>query len=101
MAVYRVHPGGMGTSMPPISRKRQMVRMFMAVDRHTNFQYTDTISAFCAVSNFDLAIVERLNGNRLATMKYLATSLSSGRLQLAGRWRALMSLLAYCLFGIR
>jgi glycosyltransferase involved in cell wall biosynthesis len=101
MAVYRMHSGGMWTSGRAIDQKHEMLRMMTALDQHMNFQYTDAIRRWRAVCYFDMAIIERLNGNRMATLKYLASSLRGGRLSLAGRWRALAALLAFSSFGIR
>lgn len=101
MAVYRLHSGGMWTSGQAIDQKYAMMRMMKALDRHLGFQYTDAIHRTFAVFYFDMAIIERLNGNRIATLRYLAASLRNGGLSLAGRWRAFVSLLAYSVFGIR
>ena len=101
MAVYRMHHGGVWTSGQAIDQKYAMMRMMNAVDRHLDFQYTDAIRRWCAGCYFDMAIIERLNGNRRATLKYLAASLRNGELSLTARWRALAALLAYCVFGFR
>jgi glycosyltransferase involved in cell wall biosynthesis len=101
MAVYRMHSGGMWTSGRAIDQKHDMLRMMAALDRYMDFQYTDAIQRWRAVCFFDMAIIERLNGNRMATLKYLATSLRSGKLSLAGRWRSLAALLAFSLFTIK
>jgi glycosyltransferase involved in cell wall biosynthesis len=53
-----------------------------------------------AVYDFDMALRERLNGNRRAANKHLIASLRQG-LPLGGRWRALGALLLYCLLGIK
>jgi len=100
MAVYRMHSGGMWTSGEAIDQKYAMMRMMKALDRHLSFQYANAIHRTYAVFYFDMAIIERLNGNRIATLRYLAASLCRG-LSLAGRWRALMSLFAYSVLGIR
>lgn len=101
MAVYRMHSGGMWTSGQPIAQKRELMRMMKALDQHLAFQYSDLISHWLATSYFDMAIIERLNGNRMATLKYLAASLRGGRLSLAGRWRALAALVVFSVFGIK
>lgn len=101
MAVCRMHSGGMWTSGQAIDQKYAKMRMLKALDHHLSFQYTDAIHRTFAVSYFDMAIIERLNGNRIVTLRYLAASLRNGRLLLAGRWRALAALLAYCVFAIR
>jgi glycosyltransferase involved in cell wall biosynthesis len=101
MAVYRMHSGGMWTSGQAIDQKYAMMYMMKALDRHLGFQYTNAIHRTFAVFYFDMAIIERLNGHRVAALRYLAASLRNGGLSLADRWRALISLLAYSVFGIR
>jgi len=101
MSVYRMHSGGMWTSGQGIAQKREMMRMMKSLDRHLNFQYTDAIRRTLAVLYLDMAIIERLKGNRMPTLRYLTASLRGGKLPLAGRWRALAALLAYSVFGIR
>lgn len=101
MAVYRMHSGGMWTSGQGIDQKYAMQRMMTALDRHMNFRYKNAIRRWRSVCYFDMAIIERLNENRIATLRYLAASLCKGALPLDGRWRALMSLFAYSVFGIR
>jgi hypothetical protein len=101
MAVYRMHSGGMWTSGSGIDQKHAMLRMMTALDRHMNFRYKSAIRRWRSVCYFDMAIIERLNGNRMTTMKYLVASMRNGELPLAGRWRALAALVAYSLLGIR
>jgi glycosyltransferase involved in cell wall biosynthesis len=101
MAVYRVHSGGVWTSGKTIDQKRELIRMMNALDRHMNFQHTSHIGRLCATWYFDMAIVERLNGNRMTTLRYLAAALRNGKLVLTGRWRAFAALVAYSFFGIR
>jgi len=101
MAVYRMHSGGVWTSGRSIDQKHAMLRMMTALDHHMNFQYTDAIRRWRAVCYFDMAIIERLNGNRMATLRYLAASLRRGELSLAGRWRALAALVAFSVFSIK
>jgi glycosyltransferase involved in cell wall biosynthesis len=101
MAVYRMHSGGIWTAAQAVNQKHAMMRMLKALDQHLNFQYTDLIQRTLAVLYFDMAIIERLNGNRMATLKHLAASLRNGRLPLAGRWRGLAALLAYSALGVK
>jgi glycosyltransferase involved in cell wall biosynthesis len=101
MAVYRMHSGGMWTSGSGIDQKYAMLRMMTALDRHMDFRYKNAIRRWRSVCYFDMAIIERLNGNRMATIKYLVASMRNGGLSLAGRWRALAALLVYSVLGVR
>jgi len=100
MAVYRLHSGGMWTSGQAIDQKYAMMRMMKAVDRHLDFKYTNLVLRWLAKTYLDMAIIERSNGNRATTLKYLIAAVRNGGLSLAGRWRAMAALLAYSVFGI-
>jgi glycosyltransferase involved in cell wall biosynthesis len=101
MGVYRLHARSLYSSRQGASRKDIMIPMFKALDRHLNFQYTDLISEAIATFYFDMAIMERLNGNRLATLAFLTASVRNGKLRMAGRWRSIRALLVYSLFGYK
>jgi glycosyltransferase involved in cell wall biosynthesis len=101
MGTYRLHSGSLYSSLQGATKKAILIPMFKTLDRHLNFLYTDLIARSISTIYFDMAIFERLNGSRLSTLKYLASSIRNGRLRMAGRWRALMALLAYSFFGYR
>jgi hypothetical protein len=64
MAVYRVHSGAMWSSLPSISRLRETTRMLRALDRHFEYQYTDTIRQTIAAPYLAMADTARHNGQR-------------------------------------
>jgi glycosyltransferase involved in cell wall biosynthesis len=99
MAVYRVHSGGMWSSLPSITRLLESTRMLEALDRHLEFQYTDTIREVIARPYLDLALTARLNGNRVKAATHLVRCIRNGGWQLQGSRRALAGLAAYTLIG--
>jgi glycosyltransferase involved in cell wall biosynthesis len=101
MSNYRLHPRSLYSFRQGASRKKILVPMFKALDRHLDLQYTDLISQAIASFYFDMAIIERLRGDRLSTSEYLQAAIGGGKLRTAGRWRALRALLAYTVFGYK
>ena len=101
MAVYRVHSGGTWSSLPLITRLREGTRMLEALDRHLEFQYTDTIRQVIARNYLGLAMTARLNGNRTETAKQLVSCLRNGGWRLHANRRTLAALAAYVLIGSR
>src|ERR1700686_1142335 len=70
MGVYRLHSTSLFSSRPGVDQKKALVSMLKALDRHLNFQYSKVIARTLAVLHFDMAIIARLDGNRLATLRY-------------------------------
>ena len=100
MAVYRVHSGGMWSSLPSVTRLHEVTRMLEAIDRHLEFQYTDTIRLGIARNHLYLgAMTARMNGKRAEAAKHLVTCLRNGGWRLPGRRRTLAGLAAYTLMG--
>jgi glycosyltransferase involved in cell wall biosynthesis len=99
MAVYRVHSGGTWSSLPSIARLREGARMLKALDRHLEFNYTDTIREVIARPYLSLAVTARLNGKRAETAKHLVRCVRNGGWRLPGSRRTLAGLAAYAMMG--
>jgi glycosyltransferase involved in cell wall biosynthesis len=99
MAVYRLHAGSNWSSLPSITRLREGSRMLKALDRHLEFQYTNTIRETIALPYLHMAETARLNGNRAETAKHLLSCLRNGGWQLPDSRRTLAGLAAYTLIG--
>jgi glycosyltransferase involved in cell wall biosynthesis len=106
MSVYRIHQGGVWSSMSSMNRLRETTRMLKALDKHLDFQYTSTIRRTIggfqpriAHSYLGMASIARQAGNRIETAKHLAGYLRSGGLKVHGSRRAFASFAAYTLFG--
>jgi glycosyltransferase involved in cell wall biosynthesis len=97
MAVYRVHPGGIWSSRPSVSRLREIARMLQTLNKHFNFKYADAIQPSLAQYYLDLALLERQSGNRLNSGKYLAACLRNGGTRFP--YRVLAGIAAYALIG--
>ena len=97
MAVYRVHLGGIWSSRSSVSRLLEISRMLQVLDKHFDFKYTGTIRPTLAQYYLDLALLERQNGNRMDTGKYLMFCIRNGGSRFPHR--ILGGLAAYALIG--
>jgi hypothetical protein len=101
MATYRVHPGGMWSSLPKATQAREVARMLRALDQQLEFQYTKTIRQTIIWLYLELATTARSNGRRVETLKHLVTCIRDGGLRLPGNRRVLAGLAAYTVIGSR
>jgi glycosyltransferase involved in cell wall biosynthesis len=99
MAAYRVHAGGIWSSLPVTRRLRDTVRMLRALDQHLGFQHTRTIRRTIARTYFELACHARQDGNRKETGKHLVSCIRDGGLRLGISPRTFAGLAAYTLIG--
>lgn len=99
MSVYRIHQGGVWSSLPHLDRVRATSGMLTALDEHLGFQYTRTIRRSLAQSYFEMACLARQDGNRTDTGKHLVNCMRNGGWQLPASGRALAGLAAYTLIG--
>ena len=99
MSVYRIHQGGIWSSLSQFDKLRATTGMLTALDKHLGFQYTRTIRRALAQSHFQMACLAREDGNRTETGKQLVSSLQNGGWQLPGSRRAQAGLAAYTLIG--
>jgi hypothetical protein len=99
MAAYRVHAGGIWSSLQRIDRLRETARMLRALDKHLEFQYTSTITETIARPYLDLAIKARIDGEQMETGGYLLDCLRNGGWRLPVSRRLLAGLAAYTVFG--
>jgi glycosyltransferase involved in cell wall biosynthesis len=97
MAVYRVHRGGIWSSRSPSSRLRETARMLQTLNRHFHFKYTHIIRPVLAQYYLDLALIQRENGRRLDTWRYLTACIRNGGSNFPHR--TLGGLAAYALMG--
>jgi glycosyltransferase involved in cell wall biosynthesis len=106
MAMYRVHSGGTWSSLPGINQLREMTRMLKTLDKHLEFQHTNTIRRTVTRFHLELArqylqmaIAARLNSKRLKTGRNLIGWIWNGGLRAVGSRRTLAALAAYTIFG--
>ena len=99
MSVYRIHHGGIWSSLSHLEKLQATTGMLTALDRHLEFQYTRSIRRALAQSYFELASHARRDGNRTETGKHFVNCIRNGGWQLPGSQRTLAGLAAYTLIG--
>jgi glycosyltransferase involved in cell wall biosynthesis len=99
MAVYRIHSGGIWSSLPLTSQLMKIAEMLTVLDKHLDFQYTDTIRQTIARPYLELALAARRRGSRTETLKHLVSYVRNGGFRLPGSRRPMASLAAYALLG--
>ncbi len=98
MGVYRIHSGGVWSSLSRLDQLLATKQMLTALDAHLGFQYTNTIRRAIARICLDLAVVARHNGSRSETVRHLLSYARNGG-QIPGHRRLLAGLAAYSLIG--
>ena len=99
MSVYRIHQGGIWSSLPPQDQWHGIIEMLTTLGSHLGSEYTDDIRRGVARSYFELARLARQDGNRTKTGKDLVNCIRNGGWRLPERRRALTGLAAYALIG--
>jgi glycosyltransferase involved in cell wall biosynthesis len=99
MSVYRIHPGGVWSSLSPADQFQATKQMLRKLDKYLGFRYTDTIRQAIASPYLRMAEAARLNGSRTQTAKHLFEYACNGGWQLRGSGRLLAGLAAYALIG--
>ena len=98
MSVYRIHPGGVWSSLSHEDQSLAVVEMLMAVNVHLGFECEDTIRNAIVKRFLDLAMTARERGSRSQTARYL------WKYMCIGGWRfplnrLVMGLAGYSLIG--
>ena len=100
MAVYRLHPGGVWSSVSQLARFEDSARMLKTLDKHLGFKYTNTIRKTLAGFYLEMASIVRQEGRRAETAKHIISYLRNGGWRLADG-RLLAKLAAFALIGSR
>jgi hypothetical protein len=99
MGAYRVHCGGVWTSMPQITQKAEEVRMLRTLDKELMYQYTDIIRETIAPRYLSLAIASREKDRRIETAKHFINYIRSGGLRRSDSARLIASMIVYEVIG--
>ena len=99
MAVYRMHPGGIWSSLSERNRLSATIQMLRELDRQLEFGYTRIIRRTIARLYSGMAMIARQEGKRAETAKDLASCLWNGGLRERGNRRTLASFAGYALMG--
>lgn len=99
MAVYRVHDGGMWSSLDRSTQVSECARMLAALNRHLGVRYTNILGPSVARLYLDLAMTARQRGRRIETGRHLISCIRNGALHMGISPRTLAGLAAYTLIG--
>jgi glycosyltransferase involved in cell wall biosynthesis len=98
-ATYRMHTGGVWSSLSRSQGWIEVARMLKALDKELRFEYTGTITEAIAPRLLQLAVEARSNGKRTEVAKLLMNWLRYGGLRLPVNPRLPGGLLTYLLIG--
>jgi glycosyltransferase involved in cell wall biosynthesis len=98
-SVYRVHPGGVWSSLSPVDQVLATTQMLLSLDRHLGFKYTNAIRPAVARRYLELANAARFNGSRAQAARHLLNYALNGGWQLRRTYRMWAGLAAYVLIG--
>ena len=99
MSVYRIHKGGMWSSLSDLDRLGAVTEMLTALNKHLGFQYNSKIRSVLARLHLELACHARQGGRRTETVKHIASCIRNGGWRLPGSKRTFAGLAAYTLIG--
>jgi len=99
MGVYRIHSGGVYSSLSRMDQLLAAKQMHMACRKHLDPQYTNLVRQKIARICLDLAITARSNRSRSQTVRHLFSYALNGCWELPGSRRLFAGLAAYVLIG--
>lgn len=99
MATYRIHSGGVWSSMPQAIQAEESFRMLRALDKELRYEYTDAIREAIASVYRSLAYDSRSKGRRIETARHLVNYLRNGGWHCPGSARVIASMITYEVIG--
>jgi glycosyltransferase involved in cell wall biosynthesis len=98
-SAYRIHPGGMWSSLSQPDQLRAIIEMLKSLDEHLGFQYKNEIRQAIGHRYIEMAEAARFNGSRTDTIKHLLQGLGNGGWRPPVDRRLLAGLAAFILIG--
>ena len=98
-ASYRVHSGGVWSSLSHIGKHRERTRMVKALDKELNFEYTRSFTEMIAPPYLQFALEARSEGRRIDVARHLISWARNGGLRLPVNPRLPAGLATYVLIG--
>jgi glycosyltransferase involved in cell wall biosynthesis len=99
VAMYRVHPGGMWSSMANSTRYEETARMLRALDKELQYRYTSTVRETIANSYLGMASISRSQGRRMETAKHFVNYIRNGGWRRPGSARTIAGMITYGVIG--
>jgi len=98
-ATYRIHTGGVWSSLARLQRLHELARMFRALDKELECKYSDVIAATTAPPYLQFALEARSEGRRIDVARHLISWARNGGLRLPVNPRLPAGLATYVLIG--
>jgi glycosyltransferase involved in cell wall biosynthesis len=99
MAAYRIHPGGVWSSMPQAIRAEQRLQVLRALDKELRYEYRNAIREAVASVYRGLACDSRSRGKRIETARHMVNYVRSGGWHCPGGARVIASMITYEVIG--
>lgn len=99
MAAYRIHSGGVWSSVSQGVRAEESLRMLKALDKELRYEYTDAIREAMASMYYASAVASRSKSRRIETARHLVNYLRSGGWHRAGTVRFIAGMITYEVIG--
>jgi glycosyltransferase involved in cell wall biosynthesis len=99
MSVYRIHGGGVWSSMARAQQLRETARMLATIRSHIGSHYLKSIQRVLMQIFFELATLARADKNRTEARRYIIDCLACGGWWFPGHRRTIASLIIYSLLG--
>jgi len=95
LSIYRIHAGGLWTSMPSLSGSKECIRMLKALDKELQYQHHSTVRATIARLYLLMAASSRSQNRWIDTAKYLFACVCNGGWRGAAHPRTISGRIAF------
>lgn len=99
VAAYRIHSGGVWSSMPQVIRAEQRLQVLHALDKELRYQYRNAIREAVASVYRGLACDSRSKGRRIETARHMVNYIRNGGWHCPGGARVIASMMTYEVIG--
>jgi glycosyltransferase involved in cell wall biosynthesis len=99
LAAYRIHSGGVWSSVSQAVRAEESLRMLKALDKEFRYEYRDAIRETIASMYHSLALDSRSKGRRIETARHLVNYIRNGGWHRPGSARVIAGLITYEVIG--
>ncbi len=99
LAAYRIHCGGVWSSVSQGVRAEESLRMLRALDKEFGYQYTDTIRETIVSMYHSLAFDSRSKGRRMEAARHLVNYIRNGGWHRPGSARVIAGMITFEVIG--
>ncbi len=95
LSIYRIHAGGLWTSMPSLTGRKECIRMLTALDKELQYRHHSTVRATIARLYLLMAATSRSQNRWIDTAKYLFACVCNGGWRGAAHPRTISGRIAF------